>query len=456
MARRETPVNGKPVRKGRYVLYWMQASQRAEDNPALEEAAARADELALPLLCVFGLTPAYPDANLRHYAFLLEGLAEARAALANRGIQLAVLAAEPDEAALRLAADAALVVCDCGWLPHQRRWRLTVAREAPCAVLEVDGDVVVPVREASAKAEWSAATLRRKLLPLRDPALDEPDRRCAPPKKDSLGIRIPAAVGALDGRLLDSLPLDRSVAPVPDTRGGTSHALALLERFVDEKLPYYADERHDPVLETESGLSPYLHFGQVSPVAVARAVRGAAGASEAARGAFLEQLVVRRELAFNFAAYAPRIDTIACVPAWARATLEKHRRDRRPHTYGARQLEEGRTHDPYWNAAMREMRITGRLHGYMRMYWGKKILEWSPSPAAGFRTALRLNNRYFLDGRDPNSFVGVAWCFGLHDRPWQERPIFGMVRYMNESGLHRKFDIDAWVRRVEALPEETQ
>ncbi len=455
MPRRETPANGKPARTGRYVLYWVQASQRAEENPALETAIASADELGLPVLCVFGLTASYPEANLRHYAFMLEGLAETRHALEDRGIQLAVLEAEPDEAALALAGEAALVVCDCGWLPYQKRWRGRVAAGAPCAVLQVDGNVVVPVAEASAKQEWSAATLRPKVLRLRDGYLDEPPPRAVPPRRDSLGIRVKGSLRVLDSGLLDSLPLDRSVAPVAGVVGGTSRALALLGRFIDEKLPFYADERHDPALRTESGLSPYLHFGQVSPVTIARAVRAARGASEAAREAFLEQLIVRRELAFNFAARAPRLDSLACVPAWARMTLEKHRADRRPFLYTPRQLEEGRTHDPYWNAAMREMRITGRLHGYMRMYWGKKILEWSRSPATAFRTALRLNNRYFLDGRDPNSVAGVAWCFGLHDRPWQERPVFGMVRYMNDSGLRRKFDMDAYLRRVESLPEET-
>jgi deoxyribodipyrimidine photo-lyase len=245
------------------------------------------------------------------------------------------------------------------------------------------------------------------------------------------------------------------VGPVVGAHGGASSARKLLDRFVREKLPFYADERNDPSLDGQSGLSPYLHFGQISPVTIARAVRSAAHASEAAREAFLEQLIVRRELACNFAAWAPDCESFAAVPAWARKSLEAHARDKRPHHYSARQLEEGHTHDPYWNAAMREIRLTGRLHGYMRMYWGKKILEWSASPAAAFRTALRLNNRYFLDGRDPNSLAGVAWCFGLHDRPWQERPIFGMVRYMNESGLRRKFDIEAYVRRIERLPEGT-
>jgi deoxyribodipyrimidine photo-lyase len=261
-------------------------------------------------------------------------------------------------------------------------------------------------------------------------------------------------VSGLDGELLESLPLDRSVAPAEGAKGGTSRALSLLHSYIEEKLPFYADERNDPGLETQSGLSPYLHFGQVSPVTIARAVRRASGVSEAARAAFLEQLIVRRELSMNFVAHTAAYDSFACLPAWARATLAAHARDARPHQYSARQLEEGRTHDPYWNAAMSEMRLTGRLHGYMRMYWGKKIIEWSPSPAAAFRTALRLNNRYFLDGRDPNSYAGVAWCFGLHDRPWQQRPIFGMVRYMNESGLRRKFDIEGYVRRIEGLGKE--
>jgi len=459
MAGRESLLNREPVRKGRYVLYWMQASQRAVENPALDAAIARANSLDLPVLCVFGLTASYPEANLRHYAFMIEGLAETRASLARFGITLTVLRAEPDEAALAVAGEAALIVCDCGYLRHQRRWRARVAKESPCAVLQVESDAVVPVAAASTKAEWSAATLRPKILKLRDGYLAPTPARATPfraprPKRDSLGISVPGAVSGLDGELLEALPLDRSVAPAEGTKGGTSRALALLHSYIEEKLPFYADERNDPGLETQSGLSPYLHFGQVSPITIARAVRRASGVSEAARVAFLEQLIVRRELSMNFVAHTAAYDSFACLPAWARATLAAHARDARPHQYSARQLEEGRTHDPYWNAAMSEMRLTGRLHGYMRMYWGKKIIEWSPSPAAAFRTALRLNNRYFLDGRDPNSYAGVAWCFGLHDRPWQQRPIFGMVRYMNESGLRRKFDIEGYVRRIEGLGKE--
>jgi deoxyribodipyrimidine photo-lyase len=395
LAARASLLNRFPPRNGRYVLYWMQASQRASDNPALDFAIEMANERGLPVLCVFGLSPAYPEANLRHFAFMLEGLAETRADLAGLGVQLAVLRGQPDDAALRCAGDAALVVCDRGYLRHQRRWRARVARESRCALFEVESEPVVPVAAASDRAEWSAATLRPKIQRLLEGCLE--DRGHPMPRRDSLGLRVTGRCQRLDRNLLESLPLDRSVAPAGDVRGGSSQALRLLDEFLATRLAFYDEERNDPSLGVKSGLSPYLHFGQLS----------------AARGA----------------------------------------RDPRPHRYNARQLEEGATHDPYWNAAMREMRITGRMHGYMRMYWGKKILQWSASPRAAFRIALRLNNRYFLDGRDPNSFAGVAWCFGLHDRPWAERPIFGTVRYMNDAGLRRKFDIDAYVARISALEE---
>ena len=174
-------------------------------------------------------------------------------------------------------------------------------------------------------------------------------------------------------------------------------------------------------------------------------------AADADRRAYLEELIVRRELAANFVEFESRYDDYACLPGWARATLDAHRADRRPHIYTREQLESARTHDRYWNAAMREMRDTGFMHNYMRMYWAKKILEWSSDPAAAFRTVLHLNNKYFLDGRDANSYANVAWVFGLHDRPWPERPVFGKVRYMNAKGLERKFDMAAYLRAVDAL-----
>jgi deoxyribodipyrimidine photo-lyase len=449
------PLNDRPPRRGRWVLYWMQASQRGLDNPALDRAVERADELGLPVLAVFGLDPAYPEANLRHFAFLLEGLEAARADLERRGVQLAVLRAAPDAAALALADSAALLVCDRGYLRHQRAWRELVAAAAPCPVEEVEGDVVVPLASASPKAEWSAATLRPKILRQRDrilAAAEAADARRRGPRRDSLGVRVAGSLRELGPRLLADLDVDRSVPPVPATRGGAREALARLRRFVAGPLARYAEANRDPNAGAHSGLAPYLHFGQVSPVRIALAVR-AARAPRAAKEAFLEQLVVRRELACNLAAYNDASGGYAGVPAWARATLAAHARDPRPHRYSIADLEAAGTHDPYWNAAMRAMRLTGFLHNHLRMYWGKKILEWSATPEEGFRTALTLNNRWFLDGRDPNSLAGVAWVFGTHDRPWPERPIFGKVRYLNDAGLRRKFDADAWAASVAALAE---
>jgi deoxyribodipyrimidine photo-lyase len=273
-------------------------------------------------------------------------------------------------------------------------------------------------------------------------------------QRSSLDLRLAGAVDLSDvDGVLRTLQLDRSVSPVGRFRGGTSEARRRVREFVAAKLDGYAAARSEPGAFYCTQISPYLHFGQISPVEIALAVRGAGTGADADRLAYLDELIVRRELAANFVEFEPRYDDYACVPGWARATLEAHRSDRRRHIYGRDQLEDARTHDPYWNAAMREMRDTGFMHNYMRMYWGKKILEWSAEPEAAFRTILCLNNRYFLDGRDANSYANVAWIFGVHDRPWPERPVFGKVRYMNARGLERKFDMAAYLRAVDDLVE---
>ena len=442
-------LNDQPTKKGGYVLYWMQASVRATDNPALLYAIRQADDLGLPVLAVFGLTAGYPEANLRHFSFLIEGLEDVEKQLEALGIRLVVLEAKPDEAALRLAGDAALLITDRGYLAHQRRWRSSLARQAPCGVWQVEGDLVLPIEEVSGKSEWAAATIRRKIHRIWDRFLLPGDPPRAP-RRDSLGIRIAGAVRP-DKELLSGLDIDRSVQPAALFRGGSSRALERLDRFCKNSLRHYHSLRNDPAQEHQSGLSPYLHFGQISPLTAALAVKAARGAGKEAKEAFLEELIVRRELAFNFVYYEPRYDGYDCLPDWAKRTLDAHRGDKRLHLYSLEQLDGANTHDPYWNAAMEEMRLTGKMHGYMRMYWGKKILEWSESPEQAYRSALHLNNRYFLDGRDPNSYAGVAWCFGKHDRPWAERPIFGKTRYMADSGLRRKFDMDGYLRRINAL-----
>jgi deoxyribodipyrimidine photo-lyase len=445
-------LNDKIEKPGRYVLYWMQASVRAVDNPALLYAIQKADELAVPVLVVFGLTDRYPDANLRHFTFLIEGLRDVEQELKNLGIQLVVFEAPPDEAALRVAGEAVLLVTDRGYLVHQRSWRATVADRAACPVRQVEGDLVVPIEEASGKSEWTAATLRRKIHRIWDQFLVFGDPSKAP-RKDSLSIRISGAIRP-DHELTGRLDVDRSVQPVSQFKGGSGQALSMLERFSKDSLKHYHSLRNDPGQDHQSHLSPYLHFGQISPLTIALRIKATRGVPAEAKDAFLEELIVRRELAFNFVYYEEQYDGYASLPEWAKATLYAHRKDKRPYLYSREQLDSAATHDPYWNAAMEEMRLTGKMHGYMRMYWGKKILEWSESPEQAFDTVLHLNNRYFLDGRDPNSYAGIAWCFGKHDRPWAEQPIFGKVRYMVDTGLRRKFDMDSYLRRINTLMAE--
>lgn len=437
---RITPLNHESPRRGRWVLYWMQASQRASWNHALEFAVREANGLGLPVVAFFGLTPDFPEANLRHYRFLLEGLREVQNDLGKRGVALVVRAASPERGALELCRDAALAVTDRGYLRIQKAWRESAAREAPCPLIQVESDVIVPVESASPKEEFSAATLRPKIRARLSDFLHPLEE--TPVKRDSLGLRLPGLSLDDPEAVLRTLPLDRSVPPVDSFRGGPGEAGKRLKRFLDTALDRYHTGRNIPGSDAVSDLSPYLHFGHVSPLEIALAVRASRRGNPAAKDAFLEELIVRRELAVNFVHYNPTYDAYeGAVPAWARRTMADHDRDPREYRYGLHDLEEARTHDPFWNAAQREMVRTGKMHNYMRMYWGKKILEWSASPADAFRTMLALNNRWELDGRDPNGFAGVAWCLGKHDRPWGERTIFGKVRYMNAAGLKRKFDM---------------
>ena len=428
-----------------FVLYWMQASQRARWNHALEYAADRANELGKPLVVLFGLTQDFPGANARSYRFLLEGLEETRRDLERRGIRLVVRLGPPGRSAVELGRRASLVVVDRGYLRVERGWRAEASRGIDCPLVEVESNAVVPVDTASAKEEYSAATFRPKVRRLLERFLVPLRRRRL--KRDSLSLALESFDVRDPERALEALGVDRRVGPAA-FRGGASRAAERLDAFLEAGLDAYPEDRNDPGLDGQSGLSPYLHFGQASPLEIALAVKGRGGPGAAA---FLEEIIVRRELALNYVRHNPRYDAYDALPAWSRATLEKHRKVPREYVYSLARLEAARTHDPYWNAAQRELTVTGKMHGYMRMYWGKKILEWSRSPEEAFAAALRLNDAYELDGRDPNGFAGVAWCFGKHDRPWGERPIFGTVRYMNAAGLRRKFDADAYVRKVEAL-----
>ena len=444
-------LNDKPIGAGEVVVYRMQQSQRAVENHALEYAVELANSRSLPVLVVFQLMPDYPEANARHYTFMLEGLLETREALRKRGIQLAVFKGTAESFRVGpVEQKAAAIVVDRGYLRHQQKWRRKFAEEASCRVIQVESDLVVPVETASYKAEYMARFLRPKLqrfLPERMEPL-----KAAPVKKKSLAMETGGLEISDIHRVLKELKTDLSAGPVTHFfKGGTRQAERRFADFLERHLPRYPENSSPPHLDGISRMSPYLHFGQVSPLYLLRKVIQAEGIPEPSKAAYIEQLVVRRELAFNYIFYKPDYDQFKGLPVWARLTLQDHAKDRRPYIYTAAELEAAQTRDPYWNASMKEMVHTGFMHNTMRMYWAKKILEWSPAPEAAYETSLYLNNKYFLDGRDPNSYVGVGWCFGLHDRPWKERPVFGKVRYMAASGLERKYDMRAYVSKIDRV-----
>ena len=439
-------LNDRDLCRGAYVLYWMQQSQRAEYNHALEYAVQQANKIDQGVLVVFGLMDDYPEANLRHYTFMLEGLQETQAALGKRGIKMVVQKGNPPDVAITVGRKASLIVCDRGYLRHQRQWRKKVARNAGCRVVQIESDVVVPLEVVSGKAEYAARTIRPKIHKhLNDYLVEFKPTKI---KKSSLQLRISGIDLSHIHAVLKKMSLDRTVLPVSGFfKGGTTPARKMFAEFLRRRFKSYVENRNQPQTDDVSHMSKYLHFGQISPLYLALQVQDTDKRLKEAREGFIEELVVRRELAMNFVYYTPEYDSYRCLPNWAKKTLSDHEKDKRQQTYTRRQLEDAKTHDEYWNAAMREMKSTGFMHNYMRMYWGKKILEWSQAPEQAFKTTLAINNKYFLDGRDANSYTGVAWVFGVHDRAWSERPIFGKIRYMNDKGLERKFDIHTYARR---------
>jgi deoxyribodipyrimidine photo-lyase len=443
---RITLLNRSEIRPGAYVLYWMQAAQRAECNHALEYAIDKANELKLPVVVAFGLTADFPEANLRHYHFMLQGLKETSEALAKCGIRMVIRAESPTVCIPKLARKASLLVVDEGFLTVQRHWRADVAENVACRMEEVETNLIVPVEAAAEKENFSAGTFRPRITRQLPKYLVPLKHR--KPRMSSLDLKLSSLDLTDIDKVAKALKVDTSVGPAPGFQGGTSQAKRRLTRFIRTKLDAYDTQRNDPNLDAVSNLSPYLHFGQIAPLHIALKVGAATGQG---KEAFLEELIVRRELSFNFVYYNHQYDQYDALPPWALRTLNYHARDKREDLYSQQEFETAKTHDPYWNAAQRQMVLAGKMHGYMRMYWGKKILEWSKSPQEGFRIALYLNNKYELDGRDPNGFAGVAWCFGKHDRAWGERPVFGKIRYMNAKGLKRKFDADAYVRKIERL-----
>lgn len=448
--------SGAPTR-GRCVVYWMQRAQRGRDNHALDTAVNVANALGLPCVAYFAAVRNFPHANLRHYAFMQQGLRDAEADCIERGIAF-VMRRAPDESPLQFFADvdAAIVIGDENPLRFPEQWRVQIADELRVPFWTVDADVVVPSKLLG-KAQFSAGVIRPRLMRML-PEFLEPfeNARATVAWKRPRGF----ACDKLDADITRGWQdFDRSVQPVDAWQGGSKAALKRLTLFAREKLASYDRERNKPETDGTSKLSPFLHFGHIGPVTIALAINAAAKqnpALKAARDSFFNELIVWRELSVNFVRFQPAYDSIECADNWARLTIEQHDRDERAVLYTLKQMEAARTHDELWNAAQLQMVHYGWMHNYLRMYWAKKILEWSPDAASAMERAIYLNDRYFLDGRDPNGYSGIAWAvLGKFDRAWGERPVFGKRRYMSGESTSRKFDSRRYIAQMRAVAGES-
>jgi deoxyribodipyrimidine photo-lyase len=425
----------------------MERAMRAVDNPALDVAIEAGNLLGLPVVVYAQVMVNDPNANLRHYHFLVQGLRDVAEDAAERGVGFVVRRAP--EASLEAFLDevqAALLIGDENPCREPERRRRVLAKRLKLPYWTVDADVVVPSRvfdrsfvllhhfRPHLKAELPRYLLAQGNI---EPAYHWKPRQVTPSYP-------------LTGDITAGFKkLDRSVRPVDTFTGGTHAALRRLSEFVKLELKDYNEKRNHPELKGTSRLSPWLHFGNIGPLTIALAVgeavkRGNAPAAAAEK--FLDELIGWRELAVLFVRHEPNYDSWECAAPWARKSLIEHAGDPRPHRYSLKQLERGETADELWNAAQREMVESGWMHGFMRMYWAKKILEWAPDPARAFEWAALLNDRYELDGRDPNGYAGIAWAIvGRHDRPWFNRPVFGLVRSMTGTSMAKKFDAARYI-----------
>jgi len=426
------------------VVYWMSRDQRVDDNWALLFAQELALERKVSLAVVFCLAPSFLNATSRQYGFMLKGLQEVENRLAELNIPFFLLIGSPEQELPAFLAKHQIssLVTDFDPLRIKQQWKKEVAAHIKSRIYEVDARNIVPCWEASSKKEYAAYTLRPKI----HRALPDFLKDFPPAQKNPFPW--PRKVTGTDWDEAEiSLKIDRSVPEVDWLLPGEKAATATLDRFLTTKLPAYGSKRNDPTKNAVSHLSPYLHFGQISAQRVALEVHKKRVKKES-KDAFLEELIVRRELSDNFCFYNPDYDRFAGFPEWAQKTLNQHRDDQREYIYSLEQFEGGKTHDELWNAAQLEMVNTGKMHGYMRMYWAKKILEWTPSPEDALEIATLLNDKYELDGRDTNGYVGIAWSIGgVHDRAWKERPIFGKIRYMSYGGCKAKFKVKTYIEQ---------
>jgi deoxyribodipyrimidine photo-lyase len=446
--------SGAPAAEGKCVVYWMQRAQRGVDNHAVNLAVRLGNELGLPVVVYFAGISNFPHANLRHYAFLQQGFPDIEEELAKRNVSF-VMRRAPHESQEQFFEDAgaAMVIGDENPMREPEKWRARVAKHIKVPFWTVDTDVVVPSKLLE-KAQYAAYVARPRLykllpqflVPYENPAAEHAWKRPKGFHADSLTEDMTAGWEHLD----------RSVKPVEAWKGGTHAGLKRLKKFVATGLATYDTARNKPELDGSSAMSPYLHYGHVGPqtimLAVAEAAKGDPKLEKSAES-YKNELIVWRELAVNFVKYQnDTYDSWECAENWARASIAEHARDERETLYTLKQLEGAETYDALWNAAQIQMVEHGWMHNVMRMYWAKKILEWTPDAKTAVEYAIHLNDKYELDGRDPGGYSGVAWSMvGKFDRPWFDRAIFGKIRYMSGGSTGKKFDSKRYIRQMEAL-----
>lgn len=444
------------------MLYWMQSTHRLDENWALRAATRAADKIGRPLVIHQGLDPTYPHASDRHHTFMLEGARETAQRAEEIGFHYQFVLRErrdDDRRVLdRLATRAYLVVTDLFPTAGIRERSERFASRAPCRVLAVDGSCIVP-SGIFQTAEYAARTIRPKLAKLIDHSLESVED--SPPRialNDSLRASLADTtqskllpVGRMSdaeiGAAIARCEIEHSVGRVTDRPGGSAAAQMMLNSFLTDGLPHYNEERGDSSLEeSTSGLSPYLHVGHISSAAVVRAARES-NAPAGSIDAFVQQVNTWRELSFNWCVRTREFDQLSALPEWIRKTMAAHVHDVRPQLYDLETLERGETHDAFWNAAQKQLVATGTIHNYARMLWGKTLLLWTPDYETARSWMFYLNDKWALDGRDPNSVGGIMWCLGLWDRPWGNKPIWGGIRPMVTARVKLKFDTSAYLAR---------
>ncbi len=449
-------LNDAPIREDAdYVLYWSQMNRRVDFNHALAYAAQLANERKLPLLFYEGLTCTYREANDRLHTFLIEGVPDTRRSLAKMGIgyvfYLRRRKSDPNDVLYRLAERAAAVVTDDYPTFIASEHNARVPGKLNVSYIAVDSSCIVPMNNFE-KREYAAYTIRPKIRRMLPEFLK-------PLEPVSVARRWRAAVPEFHTKvtsaniadLVASCEIDHRVPPSISYEGGSAAAEKHLDHFLETNLRRYAKGRNEPSNHATSNLSPYLHFGHISSLEVALRAQEHAREHHLIADEFLEELIVRRELAFNFARFTKDPESLDSLPDWCRKTMAKHAVDPRDPAYSPERLERAETYDALWNATQKELLLRGKIHGYYRMYWGKKIIEWTATYADALAIMIHLHDRYALDGRDPNTYTNILWCFGLHDRPWGERPIFGNLRYMSFDGMKRKTNINAYMEEIAAM-----